>query len=929
MVKCSNPRCADVKPTSLGRCLNCRALFAGTVLRNRYQVDRMIGKGGFGITYLVQDRDCFGESRVLKELFPHITEAPDDAEEDPAITAERLFQREAKILLSIQHPGIPKLYAYFAEGGYSYIVQEWIPGQTLYDELKSRKRTFSEQEACAVLLELAEILEYLHGHNPPIIHRDIKPQNLMRHENGKIQLIDFGAVYQAASAKSNYQTLIGSPGYAPPEQIIGSPVTQSDLYAVGATILYLLTAIHPSKMFNHTTKHMEWESQVEVSWGFAELLTELLLVDLTKRLKTAVELKRRVQKIINQFPKKSGAFASEFISTKIVADSNSVLKETKPASNLQQQLVAAQQNAQLQKNISQDKKSPDVENWTSPINSVESSAIGESQLYNSQDRPPDEVGKFHEMPFPFLLRRIYRQRLTGKLSCLSVAANKTLYFDQGAIIYAKSTLEEDSLANTMLKTGQLNQQTFQQASTFAKEKGLRFSAALIKGGWVAPDKLKDLISEQFCQIVYSLFTWESGHYEIRSGPARKSSVKISLSTADIIFEGLRKIENIDLLKKWLGDFRWKLCVTKDPFLLYQSINLKPKEAFVVSRIESARSIEEILSMGGLPEDETIRTLCGLLAVGLLEWVKGEKPQEDEGPVSISQIIVNRKPEVEVPAFDMKSAATFCYEVENVVNTVDSGNYYAILGLSRNATDEEIRRAYTERSQKFHPDHHTQLAKYNLSLRNDLEKIFTRVSEAYRVLINPMTRQNYDRSSRTGSTGKLNIPGEVFRDKFNPVNRNDLKPPNNSVNSNISSSREPYKNFSPSTDQRNNRESFPSISQNSAVQGMFEKGMKYFQVREYKQAYYAFQAAVEAAPQQAEYRMFLARTLLHLSDYNKAKEQFIKAVELEPRNADYCVELGLLYQRMNMNRQAYQMFEKALELVPGHILAKRAKENLRL
>jgi serine/threonine protein kinase/curved DNA-binding protein CbpA len=882
----------------------------------------MIGKGGFGITYLVQDRDCFGESRVLKELFPHITETPDDAEEDPAVTAERLFQREAKILLSIQHPGIPKLYAYFAEGGYSYIVQEWIPGQTLYDELKSRKRTFSEQEACTVLLELADILEYLHGHNPPIIHRDIKPQNLMRHENGKIQLIDFGAVYQAASVKSNYQTLIGSPGYAPPEQIIGSPVPQSDLYALGATVLYLLTAIHPSKMFNHTTKHMEWESQVEVSWGFAELLTELLLVDLTKRLKSATELKRRVQKLMGQFPKKSGAFISEFISTKVVPETNSLLKETKKPNNIEPQVVQ-----QPPKNYVQEKKAPPVESWTSPINAIDNSTTGgESQLYNSEERPPDEEGKFSDMPFPFLLRRIYRQRLTGKLTCLSVNANKTLYFEQGAIIYAKSTLEEDSLGQTMVRNGQLNYRSFQEVDKLAKEKNIRFTTALIKGGWVASDKLKDLISEQFCQIIYSLFTWESGHYEIRSGPPRKSSVKISLSTADIIFEGLRRINNINLLKKWLGDFRWKLCVTKDPFLLYQSINLKPKEAFVVSRIESARSIEEILSMGGLPEDETIRTLCGLLAVGLLEWVKEEKTSEDEGPVSISQIIVSRKPEVPTPSFDMQSAASFCYEVENIVNSLDNSNYYAVLDISRNASDEEIRRAYTQRSEKFHPDHHTQLAKYNLSLRNDLEKIFTRVSEAYRILINPITRQNYDRSFRTGSAPKV-TPGETLKDKLNAANRNEIKPSQPVSNVPNVSNRDSYKSFSSSTDRSNNKS--PSSQFSSPVQGMFEKGMKYFQVREYKQAYYAFQAAVEAAPQQAEYRIFLARTLLHLNDYNKAKEHFAKAVELEPRNADYCVELGLLYQRISMARQAYQMFEKALEIAPGHILAKRAKENLRL
>ncbi|MBI4850340.1 MAG: protein kinase [Acidobacteria bacterium] len=929
MTKCSNPRCADIRPNATGRCSNCRGLYANLVLRNRYEIERMIGKGGFGITYLVKDTDCFGEYRVLKELFPHITETPDESEEDPAVTAERLFQREAKVLLNLQHPGIPKLYAYFAEGGYSYLVQDWIPGQTLYDELKSRKKTFSEQEACEVLLELSDILEYLHNQNPSIIHRDIKPQNLMRHENGKIQLIDFGAVYQAASAKTSYQTLIGSPGYAPPEQIIGSPVTQSDLYAVGATILYLLTGIHPSKMFNHTTKHMEWEAQVEVSWGFAELLTHLLLVDLTRRLKSAAELKRRVQKLVAQFSRKSGAFPIDPTSTKILPETNNNFRENRPPEKVVQQApkpvvqaVLEQPKAFLPKDV------PPIENWTSPINSIAENSgsfafgsLSESQGFDVVDQPADEVGQFQDMPFPFLLRRIHRERLSGRLSCLSIIATKTLYFEQGAIIYAKSSLEEDGFGEVMLKVGRINKQTFDSVSKVMKEKSLRFGTALIKGGWISPEDLKTLISEQFCEITYSLFSWESGKYEIRRETPRKSSIKLSISTADIIFEGLRRIKNIDLIKKWLGDFRWKVCVTKDPILLYQSINLNPKEAFIVSRIENARSIEEILSMGGLPEDETIRTLCGLLAVGLLEWVKEEIVNEDEEAVSISQIIVNRKPQT--PAFDMQSAATFCYEVENVLTNLENTNYYALLNLTRNATDEEIKQAYTIQSQKFHPDHHSQLAKYNLSLRNDLEKIFTRISEAYRVLINPITRQNYDRFRSV----KLPQTNELPKDRAFQQTKNDSRP---AISYAPSSTNDSYRKVTTPIVETRNLNAFkdrPNI-QTNAAQSMFEKGVKYYQAYDYKQAYYAFQAATEVAPQNAEYKMFLARTLLHLNDYSKARDLFARAIELEPRNPDYHVELGLLYQRMNMFKQAYQMFEKALEIVPNHILAKRAKENLK-
>jgi serine/threonine protein kinase, bacterial len=281
MAACSNPRCNKPKPGNNDRCLSCRALLADTLVRHRYRIAKTMGRGGFGTTYLSLDQDRFDEPCLLKELHP-------DSEEDDDGMAERLFKREAQVLLNLRHRGIPKLHAYFAEKDYSYLVQDYIPGSTLAEEVDQRKRTYNEQEARDLLYELAEILEYLHTHSPPIIHRDVKPQNLMRHASGRLLLIDFGAVCQAASS----QTLIGSPGYVPPEQILGRPVPQSDLYAAGATALRLLSGLHPSQLFNHRTKELEWQSHIKTSSGFADILNALVAQKVSDRLSSASELKR-------------------------------------------------------------------------------------------------------------------------------------------------------------------------------------------------------------------------------------------------------------------------------------------------------------------------------------------------------------------------------------------------------------------------------------------------------------------------------------------------------------------------------------------------------------------------------------------------------------------------------------------------------------
>lgn len=735
MNKCSNPRCTSTTASDLGRCERCQTLFAGTLIRNRYLVIKMVGKGGFGVTYLIKDTDCFSEERILKELSPNILDV-EDLEEDPNLIAQRLFQREAKVLLSLKHPGIPKLHAYFNENGYAYLVQDWIPGQTIAEELKTRKRTFSEGGVSSLLLELSHILEYLHNNDPIIIHRDIKPQNLMRHESGKLLLIDFGAVYQAANIKVTSQTLVGSPGYAPPEQAFGAPVPQSDLYATGATAVYLLTGIHPSKLFNNSTQRMEWESHVQVSWGFAEILSELLTVDLSRRTKNATDLRLKLEKLIHQYPQSGGAFA-DYIATHIISEPVESAKEFSPPAAISPEPPAPTSNNKVDPKLHLIELDV-IDNSQEPL---------DSQVYMTPDKAPDEVGRLYEVPFPFLLRRCYRERFTGRLTCVSVSSSKVLYFDQGNIVYARSTLKEDRLGEQLISTGRITVKDFDAATEMMKAQRIRFGTALTRLGRLTVSELKLAISDQFYNIIYSLFNWHSGRYELTKEPMRKHSLKISFSTADIIFEGLRRMPDIDLVKRWLGDFSWKLAVTKDPLLLYQSLNLNPREAFIVSRIDSSMSVDEILSMGGLPEDETLKTVCGLLAVGMLEWVKEESYDDESLP--ISKIIA--PPKAVVDKFDMQTAAAFCYEVENMLNGLETANYYAVLGLSRNAPSEEIAQAYNMLAKKFHPDRHTKLAEYNLSIKAQLEKIFFYISHAFEVLNNPTTRRDYDRSFRTGGT----------------------------------------------------------------------------------------------------------------------------------------------------------------------------------
>jgi serine/threonine-protein kinase len=207
----------------------------------QYQVLRTLGQGGMGTTYLAWDKHSSSYGRpkllVLKEM---------NADMAQVAKAQELFEREARTLKTLAHPGIPKYYDFFVEEGKKYLAMELIHGQDLEQRVQ-RFGPVSPQQAIQWMIQTCDILNYMHSCEPPLIHRDIKPANLMvRHRDNHIVVLDFGAVKEIGTAPG---TRIGAEGYSAPEQDRGTPVTQSDLYAIGPTLIFLLTGETPLKYY--------------------------------------------------------------------------------------------------------------------------------------------------------------------------------------------------------------------------------------------------------------------------------------------------------------------------------------------------------------------------------------------------------------------------------------------------------------------------------------------------------------------------------------------------------------------------------------------------------------------------------------------------------------------------------------------------------
>ncbi|MBD2298646.1 serine/threonine-protein kinase [Nostoc sp. FACHB-190] len=271
------------------------------LIGGRYQIVEKLGQGGFGITFKAVDTQLPGNPLcVVKQFKP---QNPNNWE-----IGKRLFEREAEQLQKLQelinHQQIPRILAYLTENQEFYLVQEYIQGHDLSQELVYGKQ-LSETDVIQLLRDILEVLSFVHKRY--LIHRDIKPSNILRRaSDNKIFLIDFGAVKEITTQIANPQgqlnsvTIIGSAGYAPIEQCYGRPALSSDIYAVGVIAIQALTGIFPpnSAIFTPHNGEIIWRDRAQVSPELANIIDKMVRRDYNQRYPSAAEALQAVNALI-------------------------------------------------------------------------------------------------------------------------------------------------------------------------------------------------------------------------------------------------------------------------------------------------------------------------------------------------------------------------------------------------------------------------------------------------------------------------------------------------------------------------------------------------------------------------------------------------------------------------------------------------------
>lgn len=310
---------------------------AGQVLQGRYRIERQIGQGGMGAVFIATD-ERFGSTLAIKETF---------------FTDEKFrkaFEREARLLNSLRHPALPRVSDHFIEGNGQFIVMEFIDGDDLSEQLETEGKVFAVEEVLVWADQLLDALEYLHSQEMPVIHRDIKPQNLKLTSRGQIILLDFGLAKgnttNAESATAAKSVFGYSRNYASLEQIQGTGTDpRSDLYSLASTLYHLLTGVPPADALTRAMNVLSDKPdplieanriRQEIPAGVSRVLTEAMALNAEQRPISAKEMRARLSEVKDEAPLSNQIIAGDPLDTNIYSQKTQVYGEDSHVSKLKQ-----------------------------------------------------------------------------------------------------------------------------------------------------------------------------------------------------------------------------------------------------------------------------------------------------------------------------------------------------------------------------------------------------------------------------------------------------------------------------------------------------------------------------------------------------------------------------------------------------------------
>ncbi len=790
-----------------------------TVFGERYQLSDRLGKGAYGVVYRARDT-MLDREVAIKEVRLDGFQNSEQAEE-----VKRRTQREAKMAAKLRHPGIVAVHDIIHTGKSTLILMEYVNGETLEAKLRKQGRLSFEQ-TLAIVEQTSEALD--HAHQQGVVHRDIKPANLMIDDDGHVKIADFGiAKSQSGTEMTSNITatgnVLGTPYYMAPEQARGDVHFdgRSDLFSLGCVAYECLAGSKPFR----------GKSVIDV-------LLNIVNHDPAELDCDALELHPEIEPFFAKALEKSAD--TRFQSAR--------------------ELVAALREI----------PAPDPSG--APILPVVTNR--ESGASFSFDI--ELQGSLTERGIADVIRDIQTGSRTGILHVQRDALAKRLYFHNGSIAFANSDVESDRLGQFLIRGGMIDESSYEVASRAMKRTRGRLGRTLVALGILEEEKLETAINKQIQQIIYSVFSWDSGNYGFETiDKPLEDDLAIELSTDEIVLEGVRNMATESTIRQAIGNLDRILHRIHDA--QSSPAALTSSEGFVLSRVDGMTSVAEIAAISPLGEDETLRCIYGLVSAGILrlEDAKGKTTgrlrsvrKTDPEPVATAKVATP----VEPPVREETKADQFLKEVEAKRKTFKSATLYDILEVSRGETPEAIKKSYYSLAKKYHPDRHQSPGDENM--KSQLEEILRELSEAYDVLSVPPNRLRYD--------------AKLVREKLVDVK------------------------FVGATDQP---------SREVIAEAKYRAAKGHYKSKDYHEAVQNLREAVRLAPDKMAYHKLLGQALMKNPRWHKqAEAHFQQVVDAEPYNTECYLGLATIYEDGGLSTRARKMYEQVLTLDPDHEVA---------
>lgn len=496
-------------------------------------------------------------------------------------------------------------------------------------------------------------------------------------------------------------------------------------------------------------------------------------------------------------------------------------------------------------------------------------------------------GDIKQMTVPWLFQSIRTRSLTGTAifehiqSQSGEKAEKKVYFKNGDVTFASSSLASDRLGDYLLGLGKITQAQFDASVELMKKTGKKQGAILVELGFLKPQELVNSVKEHVKRIVLSLFSVRMGSYRFVEGPLPLADiVPLQMSTGNLILEGVTNLEWSDI-RKSLPSPMTVIRPAADPSCLFQDAHLDSDQRTVFSFVDGKRTIEEICGLSGVGDYNALKAVYLLLALRMVEIGELKTAEEmqfaREAVREAVQIREEKKPEAPPKPAEPEMVATR-EMILAAYDALKTQTHYDVLGVGRSATSQEIKKAYFRLAKAYHPDRHFDPSMADL--KDKLDTLFDRIHKAYDVLSSDAKRSEYDRSVHVEPSKQA---PQAAAGEYEEKHAEDYV------------------------------ENYAEKAARAAEQ--FNNGVKEFKIGNYWGAVEAFTWATRLDPLKAHYFFYQGICLTNIPRRkHEAEENLIKAIEIDPTKVEYHLELSNLYLKAGMKSKALAVLNNALQHV---------------